>query len=217
VAGANGTNGSNGKDGVPGAPGTNGINGKDGINGTSVASKEILTSQASCNKQGGSEFTAAEGKKTTACNGSPWVAGGKLPTGSSEAGQWTYYDEKANEGEGQKQVGISFGIPLKTAPAAEFIGTNEELAGEPKESPAIKAGHCKGNVSDPEAATGYLCVFARAVFGVSGAVGFFDVQSGESGAEVSGTDGTLLSFAAAPLGGQGGLVIVEGSWVVTGD
>jgi hypothetical protein len=181
-----------------------------------VTSKEILTSQAACGKQGGSEFTAAEGKKAMACNGSPWVAGGTLPTGSSESGQWTYYDEKAAEGEGQKQTPISFGIPLKTAPTAEFIG---ELEGEKeaKESPAITAGHCKGTVAAPVAAPGYLCVFARAVIGVSGTVGFFNAQLGESGAEVSGTDGTLLAFGTAPAGGAGGSVILLGTWVVTGD
>ena len=211
--GANGANGAQGSQGVPGANGKDGTSGTDGTNGVSVASKELTSNNSACNKEGGSEFTA-EGKKTTVCNGkegSPWTAGGTLPTGKSEEGEWTYFDSNATEGE--KATAISFGIPLKTAPVAHFIGTTEgENEIEADWALAIKEHKCKGTADKPEAAEGNLCVFGSIVTGNNTPVVFWDPQTLIKGPEAAGTAGTAVDFGAAA-----GLVIVEGTWAVTGD
>ncbi len=206
--------GPSGAKGENGAPGAAGEKGAAGAAGQSVTGKELTAKDSACNKEGGSEFTAAEGKKTTACNGkegSPWTAGGTLPSGKSEEGTWGEYNTKAVEGE--KTLAIAFGIPLKTAPVAHFIGANKELAGEVNEAAAIKEGKCTGNAQKPEAASGNLCVFSAGAVGLGGTpVLFFDPQDASKNTEASGTAGTLLLFSS-----ETGFVVFAGTWVVTGD
>ncbi len=214
LAGPAGPAGPAGGKGENGAPGAAGEKGASGAAGQSVTSKELSSKDAACNKEGGSEFTA-ESKKTTACNGkegSPWTAGGMLPAGKSEQGVWGEWNSKATEGE--KTLTISFGIPLKAGPVAHYIGTKEELAGEAHESPAIKEGKCKGNAEKPEASSGNLCVFAKDELGVapSPPIDFLDVQKGNKNPEAAGAGGTLLIFPS-----ETGLVVMGGTWVVTGD
>lgn len=209
-AGTTGPAGAKGENGAPGAPGEKGAPGTAGQN---VTSKELTSKDAACNKEGGTELTA-ENKKTTACNGkegSPWTAGGTLPAGKSEEGAWGEWNATASAGE--RSFEIPFGIPLKTAPVAHYIGTKEALAGEKHESPAIKEGKCKGNAEKPEAAPGNLCVFAKAEVGViSGTAIFFDPQGGAKGPEAAGAVGTLLLCK-----NEAGFVLMAGTWVVTGD
>jgi hypothetical protein len=208
VAGAQGPAGAAGavgKEGVPGKEGGSGTNGKDGV---SVTSKALTASDAACKKEGGSEFTAASGK-TVACNGSPWAAGGVLPSGASEKGEWSYIDSKAVAGE--KTTPISFVIPLKTNAVAHFIGT-EELAGGKEESPAIKEGKCKGTPAAPEAAAGQLCVFTTLALGLIGKASFLDMQTATQSAEAAGTVGTLVYLKV-----EAGEAFIGGTWVVTGN
>jgi hypothetical protein len=205
VNGANGANGVNGKDGAQGPAGEKGANGEKGASGEGVASTPLVVKNAHC-EEGGSEFTAG-GNHTYACTGSPWPAGGTLPSGKSEEGVWSYVDEKASAG--GKTTAISFVMPLKTAPEAHFIGTNEELFKEAKESPAIKEGKCIGSPKEPQAASGNLCVFATSTSGAN-AFDFIDPQTPAAGLNVSGMAGTLIFFNAAP-----GTVFLYGTWTVT--
>lgn len=218
--GAQGPAGPAGPAGSAGAKGENGAaggEGKAGANGESVAMK-AEPKGAHC-KEGGVNFTAS-GKTEYACNGkegSPWVAGGTLPAGSTEGGEWSYINSKEMTG-AEKTVPISFGIPLKTAPQAHLIGNKEELAGEPHEAEAIKKDKCKGNAEKPEAANGQLCVFTLIAGGV-GAATFQDFQTGNGGTEVSGTVGTSLDLKVEtfPLDAEKGEVVAGGTWAVTGD
>src|ERR1700722_154736 len=110
-AGKNGTNGANGANGAPGekgAPGANGTNGANGANGSSVGSTALASKNANC-PEGGSEFTAAENKKSYACNGSPWTAGGTLPAKKTETGTWGF----SAHAEGDQLEHFDFPIPLK--------------------------------------------------------------------------------------------------------
>ena len=128
----------------------------------------MIAKNAHCTT-GGAEFKVS-GSTTYACNGatgpagptgptgSPWTAGGTLPAGATETGQWTI----AFTATAAKQLGssaFSFTIPLTAEPEQHFIGNKEELAGEPHEALAIKEGKCKGEYAKPEAASGNLCVF----------------------------------------------------------
>jgi len=199
-AGPTGPAGSVGKDGASGKDGTNGTNGE------SVVSAQLPVGNSTCS-EGGSEFTVGA-THTHACTGSPWPAGGTLPAGKSETGAWSIVYQASAAGQPGSSA-ISFTIPLKAAPEAHYIGTKEELAGEPKESPAIKEGKCKGNPEEPEAASGNLCVFAKEEANATEylvfktiPVRFFAV----------GTGGTVMPVASV----ASGEVLALGTWAVTG-
>ncbi len=127
--------------GPEGKPGTN------GTNGTSVTSTKVNPGNQEC-AEGGSEFKAG-GTKTYACNGSPWTAGGTLPAGSTETGNWIVQPAPAKAAEEPHVVDISFPIPLKTAFAPVFVKANAPTTPE----------HCKGSSTNPGAEPGYLCIF----------------------------------------------------------
>jgi hypothetical protein len=222
--GETGPAGQNGAQGEKGAPGENGAPGKDGFNGSngvSVMSKEFSGSQGAC-KEGGSEFTAASNSKTYACNGkegkdgSPWTAGGTLPVGSSETGQWSFFFVQGEGAAPLVTASISFPVPLEKALAeanSHFIGP-EEGEGEPK---ANLPDGCSGNVKEPKAASGNLCIFTRTVEGLKtgpllASLTINDVETGEVRA---GRSGAYLSgfISGAQAGDQ---VIGIGDWVVTG-
>src|SRR3977135_4014743 len=117
-AGKAGPAGPGGAPGAKGENGTAGAGGKEGAAGVSVTSRELTKTEATCEKRGGSEFTAAEDKKISVCNGkdgSPWTAGGTLPKGSSERGQWAMSGEAAHF----RSTSISFTIPLAVALAED--------------------------------------------------------------------------------------------------
>jgi hypothetical protein len=117
TAGANGTNGTSGKDG---GSGQNGAPGTPGGDGESVEVNAYAGPQcpASENEEG-AELTNASGT-AYACNGaegSPWTAGGTLPSGKTETGSWTLFG-------GEFATSLSFTIPL----ASPLAGANVHLA-----------------------------------------------------------------------------------------
>ncbi len=209
AAGPAGSVGSQGPQGPQGPVGGNGSNGEPGAPGASVASKAFVGVREKC-KEGGSEFTVGS-THTYACNGEKGVIhpGETLPAGASETGEWsTIYT--ASAAKQPMTSAISFPIPLSAAPEAHYIGTNEELAGQKNESPAIKDAKCSGNVEAPQAESGNMCVFAGAEFRASeylfeGTVPtehlFFTTSQGT----VVGVDST-----------EAGEVTSAGTWVVTG-
>ncbi len=206
-AGVAGAVGAAGPQGPAGGKGENGAPGANGSNGVSVTSKELTKSSSACKKEGGSEFTSAEGTKTTACNGSPWTAGGTLPKGSSERGQWVIagYENPVRE------TSLSFPIPLAAGLSEEkthVIGV-EEGAKEAKEATAITNGECTGNWEDPGAKSENLCVFLNPEVIGEPKLGLIDAESQTMSAGVSG------AILAETAGGSG-YFLYRGSWVVTG-
>ncbi len=136
-AGANGVNGATGPAGPAGAKGETGANGAAGANGTgekgdkgdtgpagtpgTSVTSATLGKNTAC-KEGGSEFTAAEGKKTYACNGEAGAGGGgggeatsfgTLAAGKTESGVWSLGPVPARAYGKVPKVAIgSFPIPL---------------------------------------------------------------------------------------------------------
>jgi hypothetical protein len=205
--GTNGANGANGKDGAPGAPGTAGekgapgTNGTNGANGVSVTSTSLPAGNEQC-KEGGSEFVAAASKKTYACNGSPWVAGGTLPKGATETGTWAVEATAAAPGELMTAV-VSIPIPLAAEFNVNFVGFKEPLP-----------SNCEGEIGKPSAISKQFCVFEgqsmivnhgglkyeKAVVTPAGPI--FDI----------GPTGGQLVFSTT----QTGRVSAEGTWAATG-
>lgn len=207
-AGAQGPQGPAGLQGVPGSPGVKGEAGGPGANGVSVSSKELSKGDSHC-PQGGSEFSAAEGKVTYACAGSPWTAGGTLPKGASEHGQW------ALTGKPPTPIPISTGISFPIRLASELslekvhvIGEEEGFK-EAKEAAAIKSGECTGTWEDPGAASENLCIFLQIA---GGEVSSLKIENSESGGEGAGPSGAIIQYNAPPEH----LFIFHGSWVTTG-
>lgn len=199
TVGPAGAAGPTGKEGAVGKEGTPGVNGKEGPNGVSVTSKTLAQGAANC-KEGGSEFTAAENKKSYACNGSPWTAGGTLPSGKTETGDWSI----AVTGAGEEILitSLSFTVPLTSGLDSSHVHF-------------IKFGEtpptgCSGTVESPAASSGNLCVFAAA--GMSTIIEDtppIKAIGGEAGTDQTGAHLYLVSEAP-------GAFSALGTWAVTG-
>ena len=181
-----GANGSNGAPGEKGAPGTPGADGKSVALGTATAGE-----CPGSNPSGGTtvevEGNAASKKKV--CNGkegSPWTAGGTLPSGKSEHGTWGFDQIPGGTGAATVQVPISFPIPLAAPLGAEAVHIFE---GETPPS------GCTFNGGLLEAEAGNLCVHIVATglsnhyveegqltaFEVIGRLGHVEVATGPAG------------------------------------
>jgi hypothetical protein len=216
--GAQGSQGPQGPAGPQGAAGEKGAAGAEGKAGASVTSKELTNKDTACNKEGGSEFTAAENKKTTACNGkegSPWTAGGTLPKGASEKGVWAVVGPEGSI----PATGIGFGIPLASAPAAHYINENDkELTPTGEQTSTV----CKGTAASPTAPEGALCVYAAHEAGVSTFAPLNESVLGwKWGIAVTSDGGTYVADTDQPFGFEvavfaEGTANCNGSWAVTG-
>jgi hypothetical protein len=195
AAGAAGPQGPAGPKGDAGAPGAAGEPGASGTNGVSVTSKEFSGKKEKC-LEGGSEFVSSSGK-TFACNGkegSPWTAGGFLPSGATETGNWTIQVGPQFKSLFYAAISsISFTIPLKVAPAAHYI------VGSP-------TSECPGSFSKPTAEPGQLCVYEELH---NGAV-VKGLRADTSGAYVEAID--LVSAEEDEEGGY-----AYGTWATTAE
>lgn len=197
--------GPQGPKGDPGANGQDGQNGQDGDDGTDGKSVEVneLVAGECVNEEGGAEVIqegAAEGVEV--CNGeegSPWTAGGTLPSGATQTGGWFLAAE-----EEPLPAALSFPIPL----AAPIPGSNVVVFEEPGEG---ETAECPGTAANPEAEPGFLCVYV----GVGELPEFFGfapitvrLDSPDPGASRSGA---LLAHAIAESPGA----VAKGSFAVT--
>ena len=151
-AGPTGPAGAAGAKGDTGATGSEGKAGKDGVDGKSVVLGTALPAECVGSNPAGGTTVEIEGEPATKkkiCNGkegSPWTAGGTLPSGKTETGVWIV------PGEAETPVSISFTLPLATALiGTEYLNATETAAG---------TANCPGIVSGiPTAAAGYLCLY----------------------------------------------------------
>ncbi|MFZ1153315.1 MAG: hypothetical protein WAN93_00260 [Solirubrobacteraceae bacterium] len=220
ATGTAGVIGPAGATGPQGPAGPAGVAGAKGENGVSVTSAVIAKSSSTCSKQGGSEFTSAGGK-ATACNGaegSPWTAGGTLPSGKTETGVWSFGPLTiASEGSTSLPL-ASFPIPL-AAPLgsghAHFIqlnGMEINLKGE--EVAPTECGSGIGpevNASHPQAKPGNLCVYTSELTkAFTESAEMFGL--GKTGEGSAGTAGAFALFVF-----EGGTEIGLGAWAVTAE
>jgi Collagen triple helix repeat (20 copies) len=174
-AGPTGPAGPAGAKGDAGAAGSNGTPGAAGTNGVSVTSEEFTgTKEGKCAGQGGSKFVAAGGS-TFACNGkegSPWTAGGFLPSGKTETGTWGVTGTTPTV-----STPVSFTLPLEEAPELVFVWlmneTNEKFFNEPgaeELKEVLEEGEehgCPGFENGvPLADPGKLCVYGSLTAGM---------------------------------------------------
>jgi hypothetical protein len=172
--GKEGPAGKEGKAGAQGPAGEKGAAGANGANGVSVTSTESKSKIGPCT-EGGSEFKSAGGA-TYACygkegkEGSPWTAGGTLPSEQTEKGDWDL--EATTQAVSHVATSVSFVVPLAKAPTPHYLrfanNENPGTAKEPVYNPTTEKEEeivqpaCPGTYREPEAAPGNLCVYASA-------------------------------------------------------
>lgn len=208
-AGPTGPAGAPGAKGDTGAAGSNGTPGAAGAAGTSVTSTAVPTGVATCNGRGGSEFktgavttTACNGKEGVAgADGSPWTAGGTLPSGSTEKGTFTIGPLGTLP---FGRVALSFTVPLATS-VDVFVQPLPVGASQEEIEAAEKA--CPGSRENPVATKGFLCVYELN----NGGLELTEVQNPEtSGLGKAGKVGVLLKYEPLTSGGNS-----RGDWAVT--
>jgi hypothetical protein len=149
--------GKSGQSGVAGAQGAAGPVGSAGGQGPQGAKGEAgaIGVTGATGTQGVKGEPGVAGKE-----GSPWTAGGTLPSGKTETGVWAI-DGPENAFSVVAAV-ASFAIPLAEPPTFQVIGPEE---GEGELKAKLPAG-CKGNLTHPQAEPGNLCVFEAASLNV---------------------------------------------------
>lgn len=166
-AGPVGEKGAAGEKGAQGAPGKDGTNGTNGADGVSVTG--VTASPAEC-AAGGVKYTSASGSSAV-CNGkegSPWTAGGTLPSKKSETGTWI--STSATKG----NVDAAVGFPLRLEAALEE-GEVHYILRNGKESKInltngkfeeVAQSACPGSAVEPSAEPGNLCVYESFSHGI---------------------------------------------------
>jgi Collagen triple helix repeat (20 copies) len=212
-AGPQGPAGANGKDGANGTNGTNGSPGAPGAPGQSVTTTEILPLEE-CGDQSGVMLHSASGENEV-CNGadgedgSPWTAGGVLPTGATETGTWSFNAIPAQVSPeiGRVLLPISFPIPL----AAPLDGAHTVFVPE-----GGSDSNCTGSAVSPTAPSGYLCVYTARLKN-AGSAQFLSFP-GPGGFGTTGKAGTNLEVAVIddPETPGEDVAVGLGTWAVTG-
>jgi Collagen triple helix repeat (20 copies) len=192
-SGAVGPVGPAGKDGAPGPKGDPGSQGPQGPRGEA-------------GPQGERGPQGLQGEK-----GQPWTPNNVLPTGATLKGDWNLDDNVPTGGypEGLVVSSVSFGIPLSEPPVPHYIRVGE----------ATPEG-CTGNVEEPGAEAGQLCVFAKEEFNTETALGPNSLPIVCSFAKVGlclveGAGADTTGFGITTLAKEGGLMAVLGTWAVT--
>ena len=178
-----GSAGAKGETGAPGADGNPGAAGKSVVTTTFEGTNEPATEP--CEERGGNSIEVeGSGVKRYACNGadgakgSPWTAGGTLPTNATESGTWSF---QASYEEPVAYADIAFPIPLE-AP----LDSSHVVYVPPFSNP--DPVHCAGSAAEPQAASGYLCVYEVSAF-YSEFLGLNKISGGVPISPVPGTAG----------------------------
>jgi hypothetical protein len=143
LAGPQGSAGAKGESGTPGANGTNGTNGENGVSATT---ESFTGKQHGCDT--GGVLVKSASPEASVCNGKNGQTGftETLPPGKTETGIWA-----AGPAANETFVSISFTIPVRGEVTAHYI------------PPEGSAEGCEGNVREPVAQPGNLCVFTGVI------------------------------------------------------
>jgi Collagen triple helix repeat (20 copies) len=201
LKGKAGANGAQGPAGAAGAAGPQGPGGAAGAKG---------------------ETGAPGGKGGQGEKGDPGTTGftKTLPKGETLKGDWGLTQTVSESGFGGIVVSsVSFGIPLAEAPVPNYIRVNE---GQGQSKEKLPAG-CTGNVQNPGAKKGNLCVFAQTETDTETEIGSLIFPKICSYANVgvcaleppSGAD--RYGFGIVTLAHEKGFVNVTGTWAVTAE
>jgi hypothetical protein len=194
-----------GKQGAAGAPGATGAPGSVGAAGGKGEKGDAGTNGT--NGSAGSPGTPGK-------EGSPWPAGGTLPSGKTETGTWAISaTDPAQASTVSPYASISFPIPLPQAgePESAFAFNQEKTEAED-----FGTSGCSGTVEEPTAPPGKLCVYTQFELGENVGALIYEVISpfkayGVSGAIMKGPG--LHPTEIEPF--QSASLEAFGTWAVT--
>ncbi len=210
-----------GKPGATGPQGSAGAKGEQGIQGNAGKNIEVGTATSTpntgeCPEVGGATVQVAgeAATKKHVCNGSPWPAGGTLPTGKTETGTWSVFDTLTAETSPTQVGSISFPIPLA---AKGPVGTAFAFNKLKTENEEFGTSGCTGTVGTPTAPAGKLCVYTAEEERVL-VQGFINNvhEAGLATLETFGKSGAVLDgvqFEGEPSAPA--RILASGSWAVT--
>ena len=197
--------------GATGAAGANGANGAAGPQGSAGAKGE----SGAAGGTGPAGPTGPQGTPGTPGAQGPEGSFNKtLPSGKTLKGNWNVTTDVASVSgfEGVVEGSASFGIPLATAPAAHYF--------RPGEEPTAGSG-CTGNVEEPGAEKGNLCVFAAIE---SNSLKEIDGHKTPAVCSLGSTESCIAQTTASPFGfgvetlaETVGPVTISGTWAVTAE
>ena len=183
-----GPQGPAGPAGAAGAKGAAGAQGERGATGPA----------GPAGSQGTPGATGATGPE-----GSPWSAGGTLPSGETETGTWAFVigPEEPTLGFAVGKAPISFSIPVPGPGKVGALSAHRLKQGEEE------TVECPGTYLEPKAEPGHLCVYTLVELDAGPSVevdlpsnpGSWDIQAGAF----------VQSFEGEPGG------FAQGSWAVT--
>lgn len=192
-----------GQAGAKGDTGAAGNNGGPGANGKSVAVTEIPTEVEACEGRGGAEVAQEGAAGVEVCageEGSPWTAGGVLPSGKTETGTWSFATLE-NE---TALASISFPIPLTSAPEPVYVEGAEATCNaltEPEKGECLAevTQKCPGVTSgNPQAKAGVLCLYVNPSLKPGNASAIFFIKPFADSPPVgAGPTGTVFEFGCA--------------------
>ena len=227
--GTNGTAGAKGDTGAAGAAGGQGIQGIQGIPGTT--GKTVLSGTATptgatgtdgdfyietdVNKIYGPKAAGAwpAGVDLKGPEGSPWTAGGTLPSTKTETGVWSIGDGDAVIPPGGfAQIAydaVSFPIPLAapldSSHVRQVLANGKELVPPETEQTPV---NCTGSAAAPAAPAGFLCVYT----GVAEHEFFFIEAIKKASAAGEGADKSGAVLVGAGFNKE---MRATGTWAVT--
>ncbi|HEY5194652.1 MAG TPA: hypothetical protein VIJ39_12370 [Solirubrobacteraceae bacterium] len=216
--------GKTGSKGQAGTPGPAGLAGSKGETGAAGAKGDV----GPVGEKGEAGPTGPQGPQGP--QGHPGEKGESgftetLPSGKTETGEWSLV-RSVSGAEERDGTGVSFNIPLGTAPVAHFIRTTGKepfynaTVGIEKEEERTQP-ECPGSASDPKADAGSLCVYASGEEGalknilgnnILPAVCSLGSQAACIGI---GSGADKMGFGVETLSEGAGLINVAGSWAVT--
>ncbi len=192
-AGPAGPQGPAGPAGTPGPPGPKGSNGSNGDAGARGAT-------------GASGATGEDGATgATGQDGSPWTAGGTLPSGQTETGAWSFVigPEEPTFGVPFGKAAISFPIPIANPGGNASIAAHRLVQGE------SETAECPGTYIEPKAEPGNLCVYTHVELNAGPSPQLtVDLPSITFEAEI--IPGAFVNTTEGESGG-----FAQGSWAVT--
>jgi len=114
--------------------------------------------------QGPQGIQGKEGKKGEI--GSPWTAGGTLPSNATETGIWGFGPAQTQQGVLTESI-VSFPIPLAATATVtpHYINSaGEEVHVGPTTTPPTGCGSPVGTITEPKADPGNLCIYELSLF-----------------------------------------------------
>jgi Collagen triple helix repeat (20 copies) len=220
-AGPAGPAGAKGDTGAKGDKGDKGDTGNTGAQGPAGKSVTLTTEPEGTNCGAGTgggvkvEVESNAASKKYVCNGSPWTAGGTLPSGKTETGNWAISGLALTEQ--PAATAISFPIPLAEAPTNAVLLNKAET----DNSTTSPVQGCKLDPTDPTtlpvAPKDTLCVFTRRELPEDGKVKSVTGDGNYSALKSAGRTGAYVwgePFIVAEELGLGNFALT-GTWAVT--